>query len=271
MKTAAPLITLITDFGLADPYVGQLKGALLKGCPTATLVDLTHAIPTWDVRAAALALHTSYGHFPPGTVHLIVVDPGVGSHRSILAARGDHHLFVCPDNGILTFLLDAGKLETIRRLEQSPSPSHPISPTFHGRDLMAPVAAALAMGRDINTVGTPFLPHLLTRITLPAALPLAGGVQGQVLGIDHFGNIRTSLRAGDGRFDAQGFGMLEINGWRIERWVTVYSEVPVGTLAALTDSCGFVEVAANQARAAALIGCQPGDPVMVRFRHGKPP
>jgi S-adenosylmethionine hydrolase len=241
MEHAPPLITLTTDFGLTDAYVGQLKGVLLKGCPCATLIDITHAVPTWDVAAAALTIQTSYSCFPAGTVHVIVVDPGVGGQRSILAAHGDGHFFVCPDNGILTFLVQERKIESVHRIKQPLSTGKRVSPTFHGRDIMAPVAAALACGAAIASVGEPMDPDRIAQI----------------------GNVRTSICVGGGAFDPDTFSCLEINGHRITRLVTTYSEAPIGVLVVLIDSSGFLEIAANQAKAATLIGCGPGDALSV--------
>ena len=153
MGNNSAIFTLTTDFGLQDPYAGQLKGALLKGCPSATIVDLTHAIPAWDVVTAAVTIRTSYTFFPPATIHLIVVDPGVGSQRAILAAAGDGHFFIAPDNGILSLLVADHKIESIHRVEQPAFFPATVSPTFHGRDVMAPVATALARVTRLGRFG----------------------------------------------------------------------------------------------------------------------
>lgn len=265
MEPVSPIITLTTDFGLSDPYVGQMKGALLQGCPSATLVDLTHAIPSWDVLAAALTLHTSYRYFPVGTVHLVVVDPGVGSRRSILAARGEGQFFVCPDNGILSFLLDEHHLQAVHRVEMDQA-AGAISPTFHGRDIMAPVAAALAGGAGLETFGPALALSSLQRIDLPQAEIVDHRLHGQVLSIDHFGNVRTSIRLDNTLRSSIHFAAVVIHGHRISTFVTHYSEAPIGALLVLIDSSGFVEVAANQASAAALIGCAPGDALSIEFQ-----
>lgn len=266
MEHAPPIITLTTDFGLTDPYVGQLKGVLLKNCPSVTLVDITHAIPAWDILAAALALHASYIYFPAGTVHLIVVDPGVGSNRAILAARGGGHFFVCPDNGILGLLVEEKTIQAVHRVEHFAAAER-ISPTFHGRDIMAPVAAALAGGAALDTFGPALTLPQLQQIAFPARESADSMLHGQVLAVDHFGNVRTSIRTGPGFFDIRRFSSLEIQGHCIPRLVTVYSEAPAGALTALVDSSGFLEIAANQADAAQLIGCVPGDSLTVHCVH----
>lgn len=261
MDQNPPLITLTTDFGLTDPYVGQLKGALLSRCPTATLIDLTHAIPAWNVSAAAIILHSTYKFFPRNTVHLIVVDPGVGSDRAIVAAQGQGHLFVCPDNGILSLLLAEGVIEAACTIK--PAYAGVVSSTFHGRDLMAPVAAVLALGTPLAEVGEAMALESLQRVATWQAQPTSGGWQGWVLGIDHFGNLRTSICAQE----LQGFQGLEINGQAVKQQVATYSEIAAGHLAVLIDSCGFAEIAANQASAAAIIGAVIGDVVTVHCVH----
>ncbi len=263
MEQTTPLITLTTDFGLNDPYVGQLKGALLTGCPTATLIDLTHSVPAWDLLGAAIVLHSSYAYFPPATVHLVVVDPGVGSDRAIVAAQGKGHFFVCPDNGILSLLIEEEAIDTICVIKPLALGAGAISATFHGRDLMAPVVAALAQGKPIRELGDELAPVLLQRLAPWRPIRTAQGWQGRVLGVDRFGNLRTSIRASQ----LHGFLALEINGQRLERMVSTYSEIPCGTLAVLIDSCGFVEIAANQASAADCLGGAVGNGVTVHCVH----
>jgi S-adenosylmethionine hydrolase len=259
------IITLTTDFGLQDPYVGQLKGALLKGCPSATLIDITHAIPPWDVVTAAVAIRTSYGFFPLGSIHLIVVDPGVGSQRAILAAAGDGHFFIAPDNGILSLLAADHKIETVHRVEDSAFFPTSVSPTFHGRDIMAPVAAALARGRALCDFGAAVPPQALAPTIVPSAVQEPGCLRGHVQSIDHFGNIRTTLRVGHGHLDPAVFDFLEISGRRITQLARTYNEVPVGALIALIDSSGYLEIAANQASAAQILGGSRGARVTVHL------
>jgi len=265
MGTQPTIFTLTTDFGLQDPYVGQLKGALLKGIPAATIVDLTHAIPAWDVVTAAVTIRTSYGFFPPGTIHLIVVDPGVGSERAILVAAGDGHCFVAPDNGTLSLLVVDHKIESMHRGEKAAFFPAAVSPTFHGRDIMAPVAAALARTGSLAQFGPAIPPASIRMAIVPAAIHAAGCLQGQVQRIDHFGNIRTTIRAGAGRFDPTAFTFVEIGDQRISQFGRTYHDAKTGALLVLIDSSGYLEIAANQASAAALIDCVPGDPVTVHL------
>ena len=259
------VITLTTDFGLRDPYVGQLKGAVLTGCPTAVIVDLTHAIPAWDVAAAAIAIRTSYRFFPPGTIHVVVVDPGVGSERAILAAAGDGHFFVAPDNGCLSLLAVDRKIERIHRVTDPAFFPPSVSPTFHGRDIMAPVAAALARTGDPSPFGPAVAPASIRMTSAPPPTDLGGSLQGQVQRIDRFGNLQTTIRIDAGRLDPALFAGVEVGGRRISRFARSYHEAPPGTLLALVGSTGYLEIAANQASAAAVLGCQPGDPVTVHL------
>ncbi len=265
MDIAPAIITLTTDFGLQDPYVGQMKGAVLKEYPSATIIDLTHAIPAWDVVTAAVTIRTSYAFFPAGSVHLIVVDPGVGSQRSILIAQGDGHFFIAPDNGILSLLVSDGKIETIHRLEHSPFFSQNISSTFHGRDIMGPLAAALARGCNPSDLGSLVSLREIILTIVPTAVPKAHCLNGQVQRIDHFGNIRTTIRVGPGYLDPASFDFLEIGGQRINRLDRTYADVASGALLALVDSSGFLEIAANQANAAERLGCLLGDRIILHL------
>lgn len=265
MGTVSAVFTLTTDFGLLDPYAGQLKGALLKGCPSATIVDLTHAIPAWDVVTAAVTIRTSYAFFPAGAIHLIVVDPGVGGQRSILVAGGDGHFFIAPDNGVLSLLALDHKLTAVHRVERADFFAGSVSPTFHGRDVMAPVAAALAGGAGLDYFGPAAALADLRMAIAPSVVATGGRLHGQVQRIDHFGNVRTSIRAGGGRFDPTSFGFLEIGDQRVAPLVRTYNEAPTGSLFVLVDSSGYLEIAANQASAAAMIGCAAGDPITVHL------
>nr|WP_320011837.1 SAM-dependent chlorinase/fluorinase [uncultured Desulfobulbus sp.] len=260
MQQFPPIITLITDFGLDDPYVGQMKGALLSGCPQATLVDISHAVPPWNIHAAAVTLATSYACFPRGTIHLVVVDPGVGSERQMIAAHGNDHYFVCPDNGILSLLLDEGTVATVHQLDAQPT-GRLISPTFHGRDVMAPAAAALATGKRLASLGAVLPLAQLSRLDLPLLQPGKTAVRGQVLSIDHFGNVRTTIRVPRSQASPPHMKHVEICGRRLTTFATNYAQVEKGALLVLVDSSGFIEIAANQASATTLLGCVPGEPV----------
>ncbi len=261
------LITLTTDFGLQDPYVGQMKGAILKQNIHVRIIDLTHAIPAHDILAAAITIRSSYRYFPAGTTHLVVVDPGVGSQRRILAASGDGHRFIAPDNGILTLLLRDSIIDTIHRVENSSLFPREISATFHGRDIMAPVAAALAAGMELDSVGPVTDPSHCVLLDLPEPIINDSGIIGQVLHIDRFGNVRTTITTASlSRFQPGSFAGIEVQGRRINTISSTYCDVPEGELLALIDSSGYLEVAVNRGHAARELDCQPGDPVIVYFR-----
>ena len=264
----ANIITLTTDFGLEDAYVGQLKGAVLTRNPQVQLVDLCHAIAPQDIPAAAISLYSSYSFFPPGTVHLVVVDPGVGSQRRLLAAASVDQLFIAPDNGILSLLLRDGIFRQIHLLENKSLFHSRISSTFHGRDIMAPVAAALAGGMALAEVGPACSPASCVRLELPTAEISLNRIRGEVLQLDHFGNIRTSITLSD----LAGFAppqqlTVSCKEQQINGICTSYADVPPGTLTALFDSSLFLEIAVNQGNAGLETGAKAGDPVTVQGKN----
>ncbi len=260
----ANIITLTTDFGLQDPYVGQMKGAILKRNITARIVDLTHAVPNHDILNAAVVIRTSYRYFPEGTIHLVVVDPGVGSQRSILAATGENHLFIAPDNGLLTLLALDNKIESVHRVENSSLFPSEVSSTFHGRDIMAPVAAALVGGLPLQKVGPETTFTHCVQLDIPKPVIGKEEITGQVMHIDHFGNIRTTITTNHlGRFQPSHFAGIEIGNHTISALSSTYGEQTAGELVALLDSSGYLEIAVNRGSAAQFTGCRPGDPVVV--------
>eukprot|EP00923_Selenidium_pygospionis_P006353 GHVN01010954.1.p1 GENE.GHVN01010954.1~~GHVN01010954.1.p1 ORF type:complete len:282 (-),score=10.97 GHVN01010954.1:60-905(-) len=266
------IISLITDFGLIDPYVGQMKGAILSKNPRAQLVDLSHAIPRQDIIGAAIVLHSSYAFFPVGTVHLIVVDPGVGSQRRMLAAEGDEQIFVAPDNGILSLLLRDQIINRVYSIEEKKLFADTVSATFHGRDIMGPVAAALAGGMDVDAVGSEISPDSCVCLNLPVASVSEKAITGQVLQIDHFGNIRTTIRSTDLEhlkcleqpLASPQRCQVQVNEQLVIQSISAtYAEAGPGELVALIDSAGYLEIAVNRGNAAELTRCCIGDPVRV--------
>ncbi len=258
------IVTLITDFGLTDPYVGQLKGALLSSSTKVTIVDLTHSIAPHDIPAAAQTLFSSFQFFPAGTVHLTVVDPGVGSTRKILAATGAGHYFIAPDNGIFTILLKQNIIEDVYQITLEPGAR---STTFHGRDIMAPVAALLAKGERLSAVGVPIIKDQCTTVALPGFVEQEDHVIAQVIRVDHFGNLRISIKKSDlDRIGAAQSQMrIAISGMEIAGLSATYSSQETGSLCALFDSDGFLEVAINQGSAAEILPAQLGDQVTLWF------
>jgi S-adenosylmethionine hydrolase len=245
-----PLITLLTDFGTADGYVGEMKGVLLARAPDAALVDITHDIPPQDVESARLTLARVWRRFPPRTVHLVVVDPGVGTERAALAVESDERFLVGPDNGVLSpSLLVAG----VRAVELLIPPDAAAS--FHGRDVFAPAAAALALGTGIEKLGKPMSHPLIRRTPEPKRID-DGVLAGEVITIDRFGNAITNLvglRAGT--IDAAGTTLP------LRR---TYGEVPTGAALAIVGSTGLIEIAVRDGSAARQLNLTRGSVVVFR-------
>ena len=245
-----PIITLLTDFGTADGYVAEMKGVIFSAVPEATVVDLSHDLPTQDIECARLAVARYWRRFPAGTVHVVVVDPGVGSSRASLAVSSDGRYLVGPDNGVLSpSLLAAGS-----RAVALPVP-HSAAPTFHGRDVFAPAAAQLSLGVPLDAIGES-LGNPVVRRTPEARRAPDGSIVGEVIAIDRFGNAVTNLIAPRG-------GRVEIAG-RSVPIVRTYADVPAGEVTALVGSIGFVEVAQRDGRAADALGIHRGAPVVLR-------
>jgi hypothetical protein len=251
------IVTLLTDFGHDDAYVGTVKGVLLSINPEARLVDLTHAVPPQDVRRAALLLEGAWRFFPRGTVHLAIVDPGVGGERRAIAIAAGGHYFVGPDNGLLGFCFDLPGARGVV-LAEPRFHRRPVSRTFHGRDVFAPVAAHCSRGVRLAALG----PALRDPVRLPKPrLRRAGGrLEGEVLLADRFGNLLTSLtRHALGGLPSRG--VLRIGGARVRGLAGTYADRPRQGLGAVIDSSGRVEVFVREGSAAARLGVGPGAPV----------
>lgn len=254
MPRRAPVITLLTDFGAADTYVAQMKGVILGLCPNAQIVDLTHEIAPGDIRGAAFALAGAYRHFPRGTVHVAVVDPAVGTHQARLAVRtGSGQSFLAPDNGLLAPTLDELRGVEARRLATGGAAA-----TFHGRDVFAPAAARLAAGGDFARLGPRV--RSVARLELPAVRRTKRGLAGEVIHVDRFGNLVTSLRPEDLAGDRPVFtvGRAKIAGLG-----RTYGDVPPGEALALVGSFGYVEIAVSSGSAAERLGARRGTRVEV--------
>ena len=252
------LITLTTDFGVRDPFVGVMKGVILGIYPDARLVDLTHEIDPQDVQGAQLALEGAVGFFPPGTIHLAVVDPGVGSARRPLALESRGQRFVGPDNGLFTFALaDPGW--TAVTLEVSRYRLPEVSRTFHGRDVFAPAASHLARGVGLAELGPPASD--LVRRPLPVARREGASLLGEVLAADRYGNLITSITlaqlAGAPRV------VVEVAGRSLGAPRAAYSEGQRDRAAPILGSQGRLEIFVRDGDARALLGAGPGTPVRV--------
>jgi len=259
------VVTLLTDFGRASPYPAEMHGVLRAGC-RATVVDITHEIPAHDVACGAYVLAAAVPAFPAGTVHVAVVDPGVGTARLPLAVVSGGHLFVGPDNGVL--LPAARALGPVRAhvIDEERFGRRPISPTFHGRDLFAPAAAALASGLPVEQMGAP-APAL---VELPEVRPAhaAGALTGQVLYRDTFGNVVTNI-PGQWLQTFPGSCVLDHPRGRVAvRRVRTYGEGNAGEPLVLVGSGGTIEIAICGGRAAEALGLEAGAPIALRAGDG---
>ena len=259
--TTSPIITLLTDFGLDDAFVGIMKGVILGIDPQARLVDLTHAVPPQQVLPAALVLRSAVPYFPEGTIHVAVVDPGVGSARRALLIETARALLIGPDNGVLSLAAPAMGRRATRVIDNADLFRHPVSQTFHGRDIFAPVAAHLARGVAPQAVGP--VVDAITELTLPAPRRSGSRLHGEVVYVDRFGNLVTNLDADS----VAGFPVstlsVSIAGIPVAGPVAAYAAVPEGTLLAIVGSWGVVEIAVRNGNAAQQLGAGPGTPVTV--------
>jgi S-adenosylmethionine hydrolase len=249
------IITLTTDFGLSDPFVGIMKGVILGIAPDAQLVDITHDVRNYDILEAAFVIETTYRYFPPETVHLVVVDPGVGSTRRSMAAVSNGHTFVAPDNGVLSLVLKPGA-EAYEITNKSLFLDS-VSQTFHGRDIFAPVAANLARGTPIDSVGRRILNFV--KKPLPKPRPQGDKLVGTVLRIDKFGNIITNLR----REHLAGDFTVRVAGLEISRLCATFSDADPGEFFAVEGSTGYIELALNQGSAAQRLNVRRGAEIEV--------
>jgi S-adenosylmethionine hydrolase len=260
---AEAIITLTTDFGEESPYVAAMKGVILGINPCARLVDLSHQIPPQDVRHAAFFLQQALPYFPAGVLHVVVVDPGVGSARAILYVRGGGQRLLAPDNGCWTTLpwAEAADLEVIRVAE----PAYwrqPVSATFHGRDIFAPVAAHLSLGVEGRKLG----PVVKEWVRLATTAPHREGNVwvGEIVFVDHFGNLITNLRGEVFRFTPGSLVEVQIGEVPVKpHWVRAYADVEPGELVALISSAGTLEIAVRQGSAAGRLGVGSGLPIRV--------
>lgn len=256
-------ISLMTDFGIKDGNVGVMKGVIWSICPQAQIADLSHMIEPQNIREAALVLARSVPYFPKGSVHVVVVDPGVGTKRRPMAAQIGDWYYVGPDNGIVTLLLERAKLENwIYRFVELNEPKYwlpKISFVFHGRDIFSPVAAHLASGVTLDNLGTPFSDPVLIDVPYPERTKT--GWEGEVIHIDHFGNAASNIRIenfGDA-LPYKRYITIHLNGFVINGMVDTFGERPVGETVALLGSTGNLIVSVVNGNAAKELGVKVGD------------
>lgn len=255
------VITLSTDFGLSDSFVGTMKGVILNRAPRATIVDLTHGIAPGDVRAGAFALLTGYRYFPQRTVHVVVVDPGVGSARRAIAVQTRDFCFVGPDNGVLSWALAHETVRSVRLIGNERLWLQPVSRTFHGRDVFAPVAAYLARGGTFERLGPAVTDFV--QLPWPRVQEADGNLVGEVLVVDRFGNAITNLP--EPSAPAKPAGNVVLAGRRRScRVAGCYDAVPTGRAVAVFGSSGFLEIAINGGSAATQLRLRAGTRVTLR-------
>ena len=263
-----PIITLLTDFGTDDEYVGLMKGAILSIHPAVTIVDISHRIDRHDIVQAAYAIHSSFSYFPDGTVHLIVIDPGVGTDRSLLVLKSNGHVFVAPDNGVLTLLYGDISVSSLNRVVNPDFFKASVSSTFHGRDIIAPVGAHLSAGLDAGDLGpeidikdTVQLEGLRARCTKNKEL------RGKIITIDHFGNLITNIHCEQLNLcwpkGPRNKLRIKTGSNVIEGLTETYANVPADSPVALIGSRGYLEIAVNQGDAAKRLNARKGDEVWV--------
>jgi len=258
------VITLITDFGTGSPYVAAMKGVILSINPAATIVDITHEIPTQDIRRGALVLEDVAERFPADTIHVGVVDPGVGTQRAIIYARIGQQSYVAPDNGLLGRLACRSRPSKIIRLADRQYWLELVSDTFHGRDIMAPVAARLSLGLDPDCLGPPL--EAIGQIDWPEVRVTPSRIEGVVLEVDSFGNLRTNIPAdllANRPTDERMCVVCSIyETWGIFR---TYADQPHGTFIALVGSSARLELAIVGDSAAGRLGIQVGEQVILAW------
>lgn len=256
-----PVITLLTDFGLADHYVAAMKGVILGICPCARLIDITHQIAPFSISEGAYTLAQAWKYFPRGTVHLAVVDPGVGSARRAMAAGMEGHRFVAPDNGLLTMVLGRGA--NIREITARRYFREPVSNTFHGRDIFAPVAAHLAKGLALARLGKPLVDPVIGDFAKPVQLPDSRW-RGTVLSIDRFGNVITNFDWANFNEIARRPFILKLASRTLTEYSATYASAPAGRPFLIQGSSGYIEISINKSNAAATLKAVPGATVILK-------
>lgn len=263
------VITLLTDFGLEDEYVGVLKGVIHGISPAAVIIDVTHGIAPQNVASAAYTLKAAYSYFPGGTIHAAVVDPGVGTPRDIVAVRCDGHLFLAPDNGLLAPILKEISPDEVYRVENQDLFRHPVSATFHGRDVFAPVAARLSQGLPLKDLGRPLNMDALQPLHVQGPwIDPAGVLEGEIVGVDRFGNLITNIgsqhlaKLGSGKFD------IQLGDHIVTAMLRTYAQGKTGEVIALIGSRNCLEIAVNGASASKALNMTHGGVVRIKV-HGR--
>lgn len=285
MNRPPSIITLTTDFGTSDIYVGVMKGVILNINPNVQIIDITHAVSPQNIHEAAFTINSAYRFFPKGTIHVVIIDPGVGSDRQAMVCKTDHGFFVCPNNGVLSYLLQHIESEETETPEavaiENPTYILPrVCNTFHGRDIFAPVAAHLSLGVSLTDVGTPI--QNLIRFPFPAVHTTRDTLTGQIISVDSFGNLITNITENvladfllasesnkdtvkefDKKFVSAQFEII-VGNTTLNKLNSAYAESDSGKPLAIIGSFGLLEIAINLGNAEAQLGLKSGDKVIVR-------
>lgn len=258
-----PIITLTTDYGTADQLVGILKGVILKINPDVTIVDITHEVTPFDLLDGALAIASAYAYFPPRTIHVVIVDPGVGTERRPLLVSGQNQYFIAPDNGVLSGVFEKEQNFLVRHLTSEHYFLQPVSKTFHGRDVFAPVAAWLSKHWQPASMGEEITDF--KRFALPKPKEADGGLKGVVLRVDSFGNLMTNFRPEDLPAEASEKGevKLQVGTHAVTRLVPTFASGNSGEAIAFVGSSGYLEIGVNKGNASKTLGIGRGAAVLL--------
>ncbi len=260
-----PIVTLTTDFGISDHFVGTMKGVILDIVPDAEIVDISHAVQAFDVLDGALTIAQAYSYFPPRTVHLVVVDPGVGTARRPIIASTDQHHFVAPDNGVLSLIYGREERVHVRHVSSDHYFRQPISNTFHARDIFAPVAAYLAKGVDSEKFGDEV--EDFVRFNSPKPKPAgADSLRGVVLKVDRFGNLITNITPQDAPMlfaEQPPAFKIVVGKQEVTEMKSAYAEGAPNEIFGILGSMGYLEIATNRGPAAQILGAGKGSDVTV--------
>jgi S-adenosyl-L-methionine hydrolase (adenosine-forming) len=254
---ADPIITLTTDFGTSDHLVGSMKGVILNINPAARIVDINHSVVPYDILDGAVSLGNAYSYFPARTIHVIIVDPGVGTERRPILVSGEKHFFVAPDNGVLSPIYEREAC-TVRHVTAEHYFLNPISPTFHGRDIFAPTAGWLSKAFQTEAFGEVITDFV--RFTMPKAKSTEQAVKGVVLRVDAFGNLMTNLTAEDIPADILDGGAIKlaVSGKQVVKFARTFASGSPGEPIAFLGSVGYLEIAVNRGSAARTLGVNRG-------------
>jgi hypothetical protein len=271
------MITLLTDFGLSDYFVPAVKGVILTINPEVPIIDITHDVAAHDIQSAAFTLGACYHNFSSGTVHVVVVDPGVGSARRAIVAEAGGYLFVGPDNGVFSFVYARESNLRVFQITNERYFRHPVSATFHGRDVFAPIAAHIASGTTLEELGVEIEDYVRFEIPRPRLVEPQGLIEGRIIHIDRFGNLITNLTEAELKpYEIAPSTKIHIGGFELSRFNAYFAEAETtdrDDLFAYPGSAGFWEIALWRRSAAEFINARCGDEVTLDcgLRTARPP